>query len=87
MKDSGSFFIIILQRNVKEMSLADGVKSNRKPRTINGHFLQVYLEYVLFVFKTDSDSKILKMIFRFWQLILAEFISYLGGHGYIILLL
>ncbi len=57
MKDSGSFFIIILQRNVKEMSLADGVKSNRKPRTINGHCLQIYLEYVLFVFKTDSDSK------------------------------
>ncbi len=43
---------------VKDMSLADGVKQNLKPRTIDGHSLQIYLEYVVFILTTDSNDKI-----------------------------
>ncbi len=40
------------------MSLADGVKPNRKPRTIDSHSLLIYLEYTVSVLTTDSNSKI-----------------------------
>ena len=38
------------------MSLADGVKPNQKPITIDGHFIQIYLEYVVFVLTAHSDG-------------------------------
>ncbi len=43
---------------VKEIGLADGVKPNRKPRTIDGPSLQTYLKYAVSVLTTDSDGKI-----------------------------
>ncbi len=43
---------------VEEIGLADGVKPNRKPRTIDGHLLQIYLEYPVSVLTTDFNVKI-----------------------------
>lgn len=40
------------------MGLADGVKPNQKPRTIDGYALQIYLKYAIYVLTTNSNSKI-----------------------------
>ncbi len=46
------------QIKVKEMRLSDVGKPIRKPRTINGHSFQIYLEYDVFLLTTDSNCEI-----------------------------
>lgn len=56
--DSGSLFNIILQMKFKEIGLADGLKLNRKPKTNDGHSLQICLEYAVFLSMIDFDDRI-----------------------------
>ena len=56
--DSDSPFVLILQLTVKEIGLKNGVVPLRKLRSIDENLLQIYLQYTIFVFITDSASSI-----------------------------
>ncbi len=74
MMDSGSLFNIFPQVKVKEIGLADDMEPDQKPRTIDGHFLQIFLEYAVFVMKTNFDGRISQENIQVWQLIFLDYI-------------
>lgn len=61
--DSDLPFNLISQLQVKELNLQNGVSPSRKPRGIDGKPLQIYLEYTVDIFTSDSAKKIAKTNF------------------------
>ena len=58
--DSGLPFNIISQLQIKQLNLQNGVTPTCKPRSIDGKPLQIYLEYIVDVFTSDSAGRIAK---------------------------
>ncbi len=58
--DSGSSFNLILQFQLKQLQLQNGVAPSHKPQGIDGNLLRTYLEYTVDVFTLDSTGQIAK---------------------------
>lgn len=58
--DSGLPFNLISQLQVKQLQLQNEVALSRKLRGIGGKPLQIYLEYTIDIFTSDSEGRIAK---------------------------